>query len=1279
LVTNAEGCVLTLDALAIKDAKESNPRFVKFSYVEHEAECEGYAAAHTHNARGPKAYAYRVEERDLWGFYSRRGSGGNDFNISGLQSRSMECDAWSLATLALPSGMTIEWEYEPNRYDKVNNVAVASTGTEPRYGGGPRVKRMRVASGVDGQWEQYSYVYLDLGASEGSLTGAQTSGHATVEPFPYYALSDGAEDPRQLRTRGGLYTPAKVMYEQVTVVREFDENTGEAPYGYTVYEYATPRDQGCTNGGAYGENDNSWRHGFLKSISKYNSSGKLVARDEWEAEFTEETNLVRGVNRGSDGSIGRGHELIRGGVYRQKSLEEYRDGVWRKREFTYADEMPALAVATKEGAKDRVQYHASTIAGILRAPNPEHEYKNICLNDDDQVVPCSQGAVVYRTRNMGEMERGRSCGTKSFGNPQKLDVVVASEAELSWTCEEGARRCYEGCERTDVLHEIRVSIAKDVAFECQTPPSGTWYPSVAVLSQERPLTKGYDHTDWGFPWDESSHSYLWNPPGLREGFELVGVGVWNIDNDPQGLPDIVVAYWFPESQTMDRIRQYYRILYNVELNGQEISYRSTLTRSFHPGTGAFSACTYGDIDGNNKLDVVYTNPRAPEGIGPVLVGLNFDPSGNISDVYQTDGGQDGIWAPSPYLQLVDWDGDGGANDLLMTSLESMSITGYQNPELKKQVRRYVYANARIENGTVMLGPQDPSSLARIHQPYGDGIAVFNESTPQDAYFLGAVNDEKAQEHYVLCNARKAVIALHKPEVTRDYNGSANRVVESAAGGLKVCEERIPAFCHDGYATMGTQKHMLKQKYKTVRYDVDPASGEEKAVGADVKTWETYPGAGGTWYSAAQHAWRCSMLPSGVATSPIPAFSASSSDWPLQEGVTMRNRYGSPTETKRPNGESGVTYATTLYGKNGLQPIAEVYGARHGECLFTSFEQQPAGLFTERVGPGAQAAIVGEQHHAGNKCLSLSKKSADDPYYLTDDTPLNTELDADGEKKIRWEFWAKKAEGVQATTGFTCLQTCDDASSWHGGTYFELSTQWRKYDFEVTVPRGKLKQRFHVVLRPPRRESDGQYLGGTIYYDDVRAYPADALMTSTVYHPIHQKPTGVCDANNNCREIRYDGFGRVKAEFNCAGKKVKEYEYRSMGANFSPYVPTGFAATVAAPSVTLKWEGGDPDGDAVKYTIKVLRVEAVQVCPEEAPFCFLWSTFHLAYTATFNEAGNGAGLEEVEHHIAQFPHDEDAWAYMWYVSASDGNITVIGPPKGTPVDDMVAYGAVFYWQ
>jgi hypothetical protein len=277
---------------------------------------------------GPNRSKYIIEQRDLWGFFSDDGINGNVFNVSGNRANVLKSDAWSLREMLMPSGMRVQWEYEPNRYDRANNVPVSSGSAQPKYGGGVRVKKMTVHDGL-GSSHAYSYFYQDM-STPGVFTETATnsSGHATVEPFPYLLKEEN--DPRPKLARGGFYTGAKVAYERTVVVKNYNPaSSPHAPTGYTVYDFITSKN--APNHGEYGQNDESWRRGMIQAISSYNAQNVRVSKIEKEYTYKPDLRIYDDYEWK--------YSRVNFGICRLTSETTMRDGVSSKREYEYADEI----------------------------------------------------------------------------------------------------------------------------------------------------------------------------------------------------------------------------------------------------------------------------------------------------------------------------------------------------------------------------------------------------------------------------------------------------------------------------------------------------------------------------------------------------------------------------------------------------------------------------------------------------------------------------------------------------------------------------------------------------------------------------------------------------------------------------------------------------------------------------------------------------------------------------------------------------------------------------
>ena len=293
---NAEARVLTLRGVKIRGAGNVDQIIVRFGYVDIDP-----VAYHGYTRRDRENTVLR-QPRDLWGYYfpndakSETGEYVGDYNMWGTYENAHNDDgepwasAWSLESVELPTGGTVRWEYEANRYDMANNVPATSVSESnvPRYGGGIRVKKVLATDRVGGAERVLRYYYTagdPTNAGYFSETNTNSSGHATCEPYPFFTQSDN----RNVKARGGNHTGCKVAYEQTTVVRGTEEGNVVAPNGYTVYNFTTNAEH--ANGGAYGEIDSTWKRGHISMVRQYSKERKLVAKTTFERDFIDEPSI----------------------------------------------------------------------------------------------------------------------------------------------------------------------------------------------------------------------------------------------------------------------------------------------------------------------------------------------------------------------------------------------------------------------------------------------------------------------------------------------------------------------------------------------------------------------------------------------------------------------------------------------------------------------------------------------------------------------------------------------------------------------------------------------------------------------------------------------------------------------------------------------------------------------------------------------------------------------------------------------------------------------------
>ena len=392
----------------------------------------------------------------------------------------------------------------------------------------------------------------------------------------------------------------------------------------------------------------------------------------------------------------------------------------------------------------------------------------------------------------------------------------------------------------------------------------------------------------------------------------------------------------------------------------------------------------------------------------------------------------------------------------------------------------------------------------------------------------------------------------------------------------IVNEQIPAY--HKYAAMDNT-NMLTQVVQTTVYRNTAAP--DNAVSSNVTTWvpsNEIPSINGIWRIHASHAWRKNMTSAGLPTGSFTDYvfstadDATNPDWVRTSEVERYTASSQPAQTK----DAAGTRSVIIYDKNSVYQNAAIANAALSECIFTSWEDRTDADIIKTT--GTTAAIVTTNPHSGTKCLKVAKGTAVDPA-----PQVRTETTAapgtTASRKIRWEFWVRADASCRT---FSSLRTPQN-DVYGGFTWIDVTPTWQKFSFEELVPAGKS---FCVNLIPPAIPGP-VYQAGNIYYDDVRAYPANALMTSYTYDPVLGVPTSATDANNNTTKTTYDGFGRVTAQYNTKGQKVKEFKYHLANDNDPPPVPVSGTKS----GNTLSWScGTDPDGDAITYNVEINAVD-----------------------------------------------------------------------------------------
>jgi hypothetical protein len=478
--------------------------------------------------------------------------------------------------------------------------------------------------------------------------------------------------------------------------------------------------------------------------------------------------------------------------------------------------------------------------------------------------------------------------------------------------------------------------------------------------------------------------------------------------------------------------------------------------------------------------------------------------------------------------------------------------------------------------------------------------------------------------YKQLNARTGTPQVTEVAFYRDT--PTGRVLET------ILSNRV-TFAHEKYPGMLTLNMLTQECQNTTHSGAGAATSDAtKAVASTVTTWTPFNET--RHYKAGSYRWRSRMDDKGDAVANLPAFrfsapaSASASDWQRVTSITSFDQYGRAVEE--------IDSAGTHHCGMRREGLA-VFVARNAalkECVYTSFEEYPTGPITQRIGQGTAAQCDGFAHKAGTRCLTLGKGSASDPHYATSWTSgANT---ATGELPIRWEFWAK---ANAPTTSFTHIQTKSDPNAWatRYRREFEVGTEWKKYSFTGAIPASLADKQYRVVLRPPYK--DGAFIGGTISYDDVRAYPNDALATSYTYDYGLRQVTFVNDENNNARYFEYDAHGRLRYVRDGSCRLLQKYEYKVGMSGVEDAVELVWASGTkwVWGYYPLQWSGYE--GVAHKARVELSRdggatwTVVEDAMPNEE--FYIWHPTN--YVAPFDQSNNVAASSNCRLRVTLFNH------------------------------------------
>jgi len=157
--------------------------------------------------------------------------------------------------------------------------------------------------------------------------------------------------------------------------------------------------------------------------------------------------------------------------------------------------------------------------------------------------------------------------------------------------------------------------------------------------------------------------------------------------------------------------------------------------------------------------------------------------------------------------------------------------------------------------------------------------------------------------------------------------------------------------------------------------------------------------------------------------------------------------------------------------------------------------------------------------------------------------------------------------------------------------------------------------------------DGSGSDATLYIDDIRFYPTDALVTTYHYDPDRLTLAAMVDPNNKARSFAYDDIDRLTEIRNSAGLLVKEYSYAVATTTLS-----NFLSSLAFPAgVSWVWgyhplEWAPWSGEKAKVELSIDGGNTWSTLRSAMPNAGYYLWHPTAYVAPFDQSRNVAPSE-----------------------------------------------------
>jgi hypothetical protein len=177
---------------------------------------------------------------------------------------------------------------------------------------------------------------------------------------------------------------------------------------------------------------------------------------------------------------------------------------------------------------------------------------------------------------------------------------------------------------------------------------------------------------------------------------------------------------------------------------------------------------------------------------------------------------------------------------------------------------------------------------------------------------------------------------------------------------------------------------------------------------------------------------------------------------------------------------------------------------------------------------------------------------------------NTVIGVDYRRHNGTEVWPLNLYSASMVSTIGCSGVLNVKDGRNGWKYLELSVPATE---DINSDKWSSGYQYaRVWIGAPN--GNGRGGDATVYIDDIRFYPNNAVVKTYYHNKALSKPIAFVDENNNAKYYNFEPMGRLVTTKNNAGDTLKQFAYST--GNIKVYSPEVNAVWPVTDTVTIKW-------------------------------------------------------------------------------------------------------------